>query len=129
MAIDERKDRLISTLEVIESYPEGWNGEDAKPATDKAVKEAKDFVYWLASRHKLLGQTIPHISLANDGEVNFLWRTERGVLDLGFYGTGTYSYYAKIHDSHLNEEFGDDDLPSEDIGFNAKLFAVIDRIR
>jgi hypothetical protein len=129
MSINERKDKLISTLENIETYPVGWDGKDAKPATAKAVKEAKDFVYWLASRHKLLGQTIPHISLANDGEVNFWWKTERGVLDLGFYGTGTYTYYAKIHDSNLNDEFGDDNLPSKDIGFNSKLFAIIDRIR
>ena len=128
MTMPTIKDKLLDTIQAIAKYQEGWDGEDAKAATDKAVKEAKDFVYWLASRGKLLGQTVPHISLANDGEVNFLWRTERGVLDLGFYGTGTYSYYAKIHDTQLNEEFGDDDLPSEDIGFNAKLFAIIDRI-
>ena len=31
---------------------------------------------------------------ADDGEVNFLWKNAPVHVDLGFYGTGTYSYFA-----------------------------------
>ena len=36
---------------------------------------------------------IPEIRLAHDGEINFLWDTSNYHVDLGFYGTGTYSYF------------------------------------
>ena len=48
----------------------------------------------------------PHISLADDGEVNFAWSADGMWIDLGFYGTGTYSFYAQDKDG--NEWFGDD---------------------
>lgn len=48
----------------------------------------------------------PHISLADDGEVNFAWSHEGMRVDLGFYGTGTFSYYAR--DKNGNEWFGDE---------------------
>ena len=48
----------------------------------------------------------PHISLADDGEVNFSWSQDSIQIDLGFYGTGTFSFYAR--DKTGNEWFGDD---------------------
>ena len=48
----------------------------------------------------------PHISLADDGEVNFAWAQEGMLIDLGFYGTGTYSYYARGREG--DERLGDD---------------------
>ena len=33
--------------------------------------------------------------MANDGEINFLWESDDVYVDLGFYGTGTYSYFAR----------------------------------
>ncbi len=36
---------------------------------------------------------IPEIRLAHDGEINFLWDSNNCHVDLGFYGTGTYSYF------------------------------------
>ena len=47
----------------------------------------------------------PHISLADDGEVNFAWSGDAVHIDLGFYGTGTFSYYGR--DSEGRESFGD----------------------
>ncbi len=38
---------------------------------------------------------MPEISLANDGEINFLWESDGAYVDLGFYGSGTYSYFAR----------------------------------
>ena len=48
----------------------------------------------------------PHISLADDGEVNFAWSYNGIRIDLGFYGTNTFSYYAR--DESGKEWFGDD---------------------
>ena len=38
---------------------------------------------------------MPHISLADDGELNLAWNGGTIYVDLGFYGTGTYSYFAR----------------------------------
>ena len=48
----------------------------------------------------------PHISLADDGEVNFAWSYKGTRIDLGFYGTNTFSYYAR--EENGKEWFGDD---------------------
>lgn len=37
---------------------------------------------------------MPNICLASDGEINFLWKTNAIHVDLGFYGSGSYSFYA-----------------------------------
>ena len=49
---------------------------------------------------------LPHISLADDGEGNFAWSGGAIHIDLGFYGTGTLSFYGR--DSGGKEFFGDD---------------------
>ena len=38
---------------------------------------------------------MPYISMAHDGELNFAWNGGPIYIDLGFYGTGTYSYFAR----------------------------------
>ena len=48
----------------------------------------------------------PHISLADDGEINFAWSHKGTRIDLGFYGTNTFSYYAR--EENGKEWFGDD---------------------
>ena len=104
--------KLLSTLKTIAAYPTGWDGEDSKQATAEAIEEAKVFID-LLNEKGLLSRN-PHLSLRNDGEVNFWWKTERGVLDLGFYGTGVYSYYAYAYgteymaDANLHKEIRDD---------------------
>ena len=49
---------------------------------------------------------MPHISLADDGELNFAWNGGPVYIDLGFYGTGTYSYFAR--DQQGQKHYGDD---------------------
>jgi len=68
-----------------------------------ALKDAFKFTQtfnWFEIKHK------PVISFVEDGEVNFSWNTPEIKIDLGFYGTGTYSYYAKFADGR--ELMGDD---------------------
>ena len=63
----------------------------------------------------------PHLSFADDGEINFLWNQDGIHIDLGFYGTGTYSYFARgKHD----EGFYEDDIPASD-GLTGSLVALL----
>ena len=49
----------------------------------------------------------PHVTYREEkGEIDFRWDLETIKLDLGFYGDGTYSYYAVLADGQ--EFFGDD---------------------
>ena len=88
---------LYSTHET-ERWPNGdW-------PDDTAFEDAWRFTELLPTPAKAL----PHIALAEDGEVNFAWIHDAMQIDLGFYGTGTFSYYARANDGQ--EYFGDDVL-------------------
>ena len=63
--------------------------------------------------------TMPHISLADDGELNFAWNGGPIYVDLGFYGTGTYSYFAR--DGQGRKYHGDDVPAKEPIPDGLKL--------
>lgn len=55
-----------------------------------AFADARQFI-----ENSALGAVpLPRISVAEDGELNFHWDTNGIHIDLGFYGTGTFSYYA-----------------------------------
>ncbi len=53
---------------------------------------------------------MPHISLADDGELNFAWNGGPIYIDLGFYGTGTYSYFAR---DRRGQKHHGDDIPAK----------------
>ncbi len=85
-------------------YPQGWyDGVEGIPATTKTIEDAIVF----AKNLDFNNIHIPYISLARDGEVNFWWDIETIKLGLGFFGDGTYSYYAKLC-KNGKEFFGDD---------------------
>ena len=93
--IHERLDQLVGQ----EPFP----GADAPDP--KAFDDARAFAKQLPPS---LTET-PHISLADDGELNFSWTGPRITVDLGFYGTGTYSYFARDSQGH---EYRGDDVPA-----------------
>ena len=64
---------------------------------------------------------MPDVGLADDGEVNFLWKGVDLHVDLGFYGDGTFSYYAKDGDG---EEYADDDVAAT-VGLPEDLLAIL----
>lgn len=113
LEIVERKNqanfKVISRIKELAKYQEGWyDGIEGIPATPQTIKDAIVF----ANNLDFNDIHIPYISLARDGEVNFWWDTETIKLDLGFYGDGTYSYYAKLKNGQ--KFFGDDeDLKSK----------------
>ena len=96
---------LLCQLHTIQSAPESdrWPGADWPTA--QAFEDARLFIRHLPP----VAIHLPNMGLADDGEVNFLWK-ENGIhIDLGFYGTGTFSYFARTHDG---EKFYGDEVPA-----------------
>ena len=82
--------QLLMKLEAYQNMPEDERWPPAKWPEEKAFEDAYNFIQHL----DLNSIPMPIITLADDGEVNFLWKTPSVHVDLGFYGTGTYSYFA-----------------------------------
>ena len=79
--------------------------------TAQAFKDAEAFILKLP-----LNRTgMPTINIASDGEVNFCWSGGPTRVDLGFFGNGTYSYYAQSgQDESTGENIkAQDDVPTE----------------
>ena len=93
--------QLTQRLEQLRSMPavECWPSTELPD--DAAFRDARVFL----DRLSFPLASLPHISLADDGEVNFAWDCEGVHIDLGFYGTGTFSYYARGSDGQ--EYYGD----------------------
>ena len=103
--------RLLARLDVL-SQPDVDQRPGAVPPCPEALRDARTFVLILPRRTAHL----PDIGLADDGEVNFLWKNVGLHIDLGFYGSGTFSYYARDEDGkeYLADECRvSDGLPSD----------------
>ena len=93
---------LLDRLHELQTRPESEKWPDADWPMEEAFQDAGKFTDGLPQTMRIA----PHISLADDGEVNFAWSRDGMRIDLGFYGTGTYSFYAR--DMGGEEWFGDD---------------------
>ncbi len=93
---DRPDNKAIKRIRELGLYSENWDGAGAIPPTSQAINEAEIFLRTLLVRDV----TPPHISLAADGEINFLWKLNDIRFDLGFYGDQTYSYYGKDKDGN-----------------------------
>ncbi len=82
---------LLSKLDAIGKAAAGERWPGSTWPAEQAFADARLFIESLP----LNIIPLPAIGLADDGEINFLWKTNDVHLDLGFYGTGTYSYFAK----------------------------------
>ena len=86
--------KLIVKLKALQNMPadEKW------PESTWPICQAFDDANLFIRRSTLNSIPTPEIKLADDGEINFLW-TGTGVhVDLGLYGTGTFSYFARGND-------------------------------
>jgi hypothetical protein len=90
-------DRAISTIRRLGSYESEWNGPGTVAPTPSTVHDAAVFLRYLFGHS--LGMP-PHITASGDGEINFYWKREGFILDLGFQGDGFYSYYADLPNGH-----------------------------
>lgn len=106
----ERIARLRSTPEDERAIWTTWPQE-------RAFDDAEAFVEAWSSN----ALRTPDVGLADDGEVNFLWEGAGMHVDLGFYGNGTFSYYAKDGDG---KEYTDDGVPAH-VGLPTDLLAIL----
>ena len=95
---------LVQRLADLSSTSESERWPDADWPTRKAFEYALQFTQQLPDDL----EEMPHVSLADDGEVNFAWSGGVIHVDLGFYGTGAFSYYGRDRDGR---EFFGDDIP------------------
>lgn len=103
--------KMLARIRCIGSYTDSWDNADGKSASRQAVNEAEQFAWQLPPDIKE-----PTITLAADGEINFLWVFSEFKLDLGIYGDGSYSYYGKAADGTeflADEVMISEKLPSE----------------
>ena len=96
---------LLRRLDEIQNtpVPDRWPG--AAWPTEQAFADARLFIQCLPP----IPIRLPSIGLADDGEVNFLWKLNEVHIDLGFYGTRAFSYFARAQDG---EKFYGDDIPA-----------------
>ena len=96
---------LLRQLHTIQSIPESERWPGADWPTEQAFDDARLFIRRLPP----VAIHLPDVGLADDGEVNFLWKQNGLHIDLGFYGTGAFSYFARTADGR---KFYGDDIPA-----------------
>ena len=107
--------KTIARIREIGLYLDGWDNANGKAASKQATYDAEKFVRQLFPDVKE-----PIITLAADGEINFLWILPDFRLDLGVYGDGSYSYYGKTSSGEefiADENSLDEKLPEEILAF------------
>ena len=52
---------------------------------------------------------LPQVSWADDGEIGFCWRIAASFIDVGFYGDGQISYFARVPSAGIDSD-GDEDF-------------------
>jgi hypothetical protein len=91
------KNSLLGRIRGLLDLAPGWDGYRAKIPAATAIDEAEQFTSNVLPADDF---QLPTVTAAADGEVNFSWKNSLGYIDLGFYGDGSYSYYAKTAVGH-----------------------------
>ena len=98
------EDKLHAKLLSYPELPHDWDGRGAVPPSLDAVLDAIAFLGKQPSDIPL-----PFPQIASDGEVGLYWRSGEIHIEIGFYGDGELSYYARYTpDSGKSEECGRD---------------------
>lgn len=84
------EDKLHARLLSYRDLTDDWDGCGAAPPSIDAVLDAVDF---LVMRPRDV--PLPSPQIASDGEVGLYWRTGEVHAEVGFYGDGDMSYYAR----------------------------------
>ena len=106
----DEKERIREQLRSIMMEADG-RVEDRRPSP-AAISDALRFIDLLPADGPM-----PHVAVADDGEVNFFRRREGLFVDIGFYGDGQIHYYARVEaegiDVDGSEPFGGRSLPRD----------------
>ena len=85
---------LIARLDALQNIPVSVRWPGADWPHPQAFADAHAFIAGLPEDPI----PFPNVGLADDGEVNFLWDHDGVHIDLGFYGDGCFSYFARRTD-------------------------------
>lgn len=96
---------LLAQLDALQHTPESERWPTAEWPNEQAFADARSFIRRLPTAQILM----PHMGFADDGEINFLWESDAVHIDLGMYGTGTFSYFARTGDG---QKFYGDNCPA-----------------
>ena len=119
-AEDKLHARLLSYLDLTND----WDGYGAVPPSIDAVLDAVDF---LVMRPRDVPLPFPQI--ASDGEVGLYWRTGEVHAEVGFYGDGDLSYYARhIPASGAPRECGSDGYRFDTGGWPGDLLLILGKL-
>lgn len=78
--------------------------EDHYKLNDNAIDDAIQFLQTLQ-----VGTRQPTVTIESDGMINLNWLNDFLELDVGFYGDGTYEFYAS--NKKLNDSINGDNIP------------------
>lgn len=111
--IADRQHPMLKRIALLSTYQAEWNGAGSIGPTIGAVSDAMRFAGFLLSTDNVAD---PYITLADDGEINFYWKLNSLVMDLGVTGNGRYSFFAQTPDGREFIEDGaqiDEPLPPD----------------
>lgn len=92
------KTNLFSKVDSFSELLDGWGSHHSLAPTEKAITEAKSFIGLLSPVEKY-----PHVSVAEDGEINFSWISDTTYIDVGVYGDGEIEFYVKSESAGVDE--------------------------
>ena len=82
------------------------------PSLAQAVNDSLRFIDLIPAT-----VTLPEVALADDGEINFFWRSDGLLIDIGFVGDGLMHYYvsdeARCVDSDASIQFNGSSLAQD----------------
>ena len=99
---EDPKSSLIKKVESFALLESGWASTKSIPPNSAAMSQACQFIDLLP-----VGTTLPHISVAEDGEINFFWRSDSTYIDVGFYGDNLIHYFARADESDIDKEMSE----------------------
>ena len=99
---EDPKSSLINKVESFALLESGWASTNSVPPNSAAISQACQFIDLLP-----VGTTLPHISVAEDGEINFFWRSDSTYIDVGFYGDNLIHYFARADESDIDKEMSE----------------------
>lgn len=97
---------LLNQLNGLRERGDDYDGYEGRMPSTLAIDDAITFYGRLPA-----GLKIPRAGASPDGEIGLFWEGEDYLLDLGFYGDGTYTYFARRQ--------GSDNLYGNELPMNA----------
>lgn len=96
------KTELRKKIETFKYLDKDWALEDCTLPTSEAIQDGHYFIDMLPIDRKP-----PILEIATDGEINFFWRFNEIVIDVGFYGDKMIHYFIKMDTGEVVSEIED----------------------